>query len=317
MNKIYQPHYWTFISILSTGLTEKTTLSFSSSNYSFTNCVRKLNNIHSFTLNYNEDTPQCTIDDKNPTNDECNVSTRNILSENAAYKFISCSFSSLSTNDGAGAAILIFFTYYSDSTLSIDSCSFITIKATGNRNSNDGGCIYAGLLSKVSITSSLFQSCEASDKGGAVFLDTISFQPFLKSCDYISCLATGTSADAGAVAIYRSCGTESRIVCCRCRFIHSICDNTGGGIRFTENQQTLGLSDCIFNDCHGDKGTCIAFWIETDTFTHPIRFCFFYSKNNSYYDVFLSGASALMSSIFLHCVTLTSSKRVEPSSYNN
>ena len=97
----------TFYGIICSGLTDKTRLSFTSSNSSFTECVKINNKMSSFHKYNNDHIPECTIDDEAPTAPECTISGRNSLSHNHKYHFKFCTFSNLNAASNNGGAIYL------------------------------------------------------------------------------------------------------------------------------------------------------------------------------------------------------------------
>ena len=254
-----------FFTILCSGLTEKTKLSFTSSNSSFSDCVRKdaclLSSLSSFNTDY-----------------VGSFSTRLPLSTTA--NFTSCRF----TCEGpAGGAI---YFYDTSASLSVSQCTFEKCNSTADH----GGAIYGIRCGSISISSSLFFKCFALlySSGGGLFVNQASQVPEIVESSFISCAG---GHDAGGLYIYLTTGaaTGSNRPVSECRFssctAHGIRENPyqndgdGGALSYWDNTHTLGVSDTLLlsNRATTDGGA-LFFQMNTDVRQHRIIFCFFHNN---------------------------------------
>ena len=273
--------------------------------------MRNVLSLQAFSSNEDPTYKKCVNTNGTVSGCEGRVSPTGRQQPSSSTIFDHCTFIRLKSSSDNGGAIVF---RSQSNTLQIISCMFNSCESS----TGAGGAIYASSVQKVTVQSSLFLLCKASVDGGGIRTDYVSNQPLITASQFISCSTFGYSADAGSVYIFQSSARQSSFVCDGCSFIHSICEDIGGGIRFTNNQQTLGLANCLFYDCHCVSGTCIGLWKQSDTLDYPIRFCFCSPNNNTCVDVYLVGFSSLSaSSIFLLCFTTTKDNRVSPAEFNN
>ena len=224
------------------------------------------------------------------------------------YSFTRCSFFGDPHNPlaGNGGAISI---SSSAATLTVSSCDFHLLAVTG-----DGGAIYTASLPKVSITDSLFERCKPPgyEEGaiGAALIHSCA-NPFIQNCMFVLCTSFG---DGGAVYFYYG-GCEwnngiavqnSRFVCCKRTAENSRSDVTdGGGLMTYDNTQLIGVSNCLYSQCHSYKGGGMYLYILNYRDLSSIQFCFF-TKNTGTYgnDPFVNfQCTVYLENIFLRSFT--------------
>ena len=304
----------TFYGILCSGLTDKTPLSFISSNSSFSECERNHNNIYSITLNNDDNAPQCTIDDQTPTNKECSTSSRNDLNQNKNYKFTFCIFSNLNGGNNYGGAIKC---TGSNSRLSINKCTFTDCSCTSEASSYPGGAIYAQSISSFSVRHSIFEwdrDTQQAYDGGAICLYTI---PSVTIHDntFTKCYTTGlggaiflaeSSTNAGTATIINNC----KFLSCKGPF------NGGGGVcDHHNNQYDNFVTDSIFCKCSTYRAG--GFCIIHEPYSHyPPQYCTkycFFTQNTASFgnDVFVEWYNPDSDPLVCcHCFSTSDSDRV-------
>ena len=281
--------------IICSGLTEKTKLSFVSSNSSFTECVRKsypfIFPIHSYS---NEDYT-------GP------IPYRTELSETST--FTSCTFNSEGPSGGA-----ISFTG-SGASLTVTDSLFNKCNAT----TGNGGAIYCHNCGKVSIQTSSLIECSALEYslGGGIFIEGASVLPEITTNNFISC--TG-GEDTGGVDLRRVTGDNdgANLPVRECRFIGCVAygkmaDTTAnnadsGGLEFWLNDFTLGISESIFLKCESKfRAGAVGLVLNSSRFDYVIRYCFFSEntaqKGNNVLVEFVDSTESLWDAVFLHSFT--------------
>ena len=163
----------TFYCCSFSGLTNKTQLSFTSSNSSFTECVRK-QRIHAINIISNA----CPTTESEFICEGQTFGSNDNQSPSFSSIFSKCTFSECSAYNGG----TIYFSVSSQS-LTVEDCSFNHCSCS----SENGGAIYIDSGSELSITSSKFIACVCPKYGGGVFaynhceFSTVSFCTF-QSC---------------------------------------------------------------------------------------------------------------------------------------
>ena len=278
---VLSPNLEDFHGIIISGLTEQTKLSFSSSNSSFTDCVRNPR-----TLLFSSNSASCS-----QLSYEDNYSINRVsCSTQGDYSFLRCSFFGDPNNimAGHGGAICI---SNNEATLSVDYCQFYSFAVDGR-----GGAVYTENLTRVIVKNSLFDRCipPSHQVGGAGAIRiTNSSQPLIESCTFTSCSCL---VDGGAVYIYLGgCSSNnaivaqnSRFVCCKCTGEDRSDGSDGGGVMMWDNDPLIGVRNCLFSYCHSYKGGGIYLYLPDDNQLTPVQFCFF-TKNSGTYgiDVFV------------------------------
>ena len=251
-----------FYIFLSSGLTDKTKLSFTSSNSSFSECVRNRTVLfYSSSIFSNEE----YTDNYNSRTDISQTST-----------FTSCTFNSKGSSGGA-----IWF-HGTSSTLTVLDSTFNKCNST----SGHGGAIYAYSCGRISVYHSTFIQCAALSlySGGGILTDGASLSSEISQSTFISCSG---GQDGGGLEIVGS--TESseqeNLPVKDCKLIGCIAngrtdttanDADGGGLIFWRNQNTIGIYNSLFSKCESKKrggGSFVV--INKPSFSNVIRFCFY------------------------------------------
>ena len=227
----------TFYGILCSGLTEKTKLTFVSSNSSFSECVRSRFSFLSLTPTsyfpnvncYSSPYSECQFDPSNPL----------VPPSSSSASFISCTFNTLSSLTNGGA---ICFT--SSHTLSVLNCSFALCSSLIiYDHTNGGGAIFSNAASLLSVTTSTFTHCTASQScGGGILAAGAAHSASVSFCVFIHCDANfggGMSTHVGPASSISSCC----YICCKA-------SSCGGGLFHNSNKVSscLLLSNSLFAD---------------------------------------------------------------------
>ena len=304
----------TFYGIICSGLTDKTTLSFISSNSSFTECMRN----HQLTSSFSNNSLSCST---SPYYD-CTFTPSFLPEYSTSTVFTSCQFSSLSSSGNGGAIS------YSQSgaIITISSSQFYNCQAT------IGGAIYADSLHSLSVLFTSFVLCRATSTGsdagggGGAEVDAVD-APLFTACLFYQC---SSGDDGGGIRTY-NCGydqqsqslptdssrvkdnslvQDSRFLVCSCSGSST---PSAGAILFWYNKETLGGSDCLFSKLHvvHTGGAIHVFYNSHVTGSHPIRFSFFTQNTadeGKGHD-FCANCN-LANTVFLNCFSTSGEKRV-------
>ena len=240
--------------------------SFTSSNSSFTDCVRQYNlSSLSFSLS--------------------SFSNEAITGNYYAHKDISqtatvttCSFNCESSISGGA----IYFTG-SSSSLTITDSIFYQCNSTGGW----GGGVFCDGCSKVIVQQSSFIECfctSSNAMAGGAMIDSSTALPEIKENSFFSC---SSAQDAGGLYLYRIKGgsTGVNLPMKECIFFSCIAhgyprgdvsDADGGGMISWMNEYTLGISDSLFAKCESKKKAGGSFLtLNKVYFHHIVRFCFY------------------------------------------
>ena len=293
-----------------------------SSNSSFTKCVRKHNMDYSFPSNQQLPTlsnaETCTGTQKcfdgkifKQTADLVHNIEKGPLVLNAqnypsitSFVFTSCKWDRCSAQNGG--AIYVTTSNYQ---LEVKRSQFLSCQATGQF----GGGIYAQPASLVHVDSSCFYNCQCKgtggdDGGGGICVHSISTEVILISTDFLSC---AVQADAGGVTFRNShstLGNEKTFQ--NCRFISCSGQSDGGAVLAWGNDYNAGFTNIIFHSC----SSLVSGAVEA-TLLQPVNnvvsFCFFNKNTGTYGDDF-SFADPLPenNNYLLQSFTTTTSRKV-------
>ena len=287
-----------FYYLFCSGLTNKTTISFTSSNSSFIECVRKqLSSKSSFapssTLN-----SECTA----PPYEQCSF-TQNNHPSSSDSSFTSCIFIGLSSDDNGGA---ICFT--SSGALCVLFCSFSQCNTSiGHRNEFGGGAIFTNSSSLLTITSSMFMSCKSLNSfGGAVLGTSDCASTVVSDCYFLGCSAEW---DGGGLCTH--VGPRSDVL--SSNFILCTVSSEGGGIYHNSLNPSsdIFLSNSLFQENHAgsaiDRGGGGFGQYRTVTYNVQCSFCFFTRNTDSAQIAhdFMTYISPMEEDSIVHCFTTT------------
>ena len=309
----------TFYGIICTGLTDKTKLSFTSSNSSFNECVSNSHASVHFNSIITPNDPSCFIDRIPATSPACNASSHNTLNDGSKYKFSFCNWNSCGAPGGSGAAITC---TGSSTVLIVERCSFISCSAD-----IEGGAIHTSSINTLDVSLSFFHECcttaTMNDHGsGAIWIYGIQQKLTLLENSFISCTS---KASGGAFTVWNCLADIEGEDIRESRFLDCNATDTspdGGAVWIWTNNALIGLSTCLFSVCNSYYGGGLDHYLSNyDSGTYPIRFCFF-NKNTGIYgnDVLLYKLSPSNSSpILLHCFSTSDSPRIcyNSSGYHN
>ena len=243
------------------GLTEKTSISFTSSNSSFSECVRKQLPLHRITGN---DNPACT---GKLINERCIYTGKtHYLSENVAYSFTNTDFTECkhSRSDSYGGAI--------DCTagdLTIKRCSFTRcysqFRAGAASFKSNGKCTQED---------NIYSSCSSDDWTGAFDSYDTSKRPYhyLKRCKFIKNSAKNFYAHS-CIEFSSEISVDSNI------YIHERSTGTryAGTVVNYHAQKSVVYSNCLFVDGEAYSSGGLSF-LSYDNYPDAIfsvNFCFF------------------------------------------
>ena len=312
-----------FHEIICSGFTESTSLSFTSSNSTFTNCLRQHNTPYSFhsyqhfqalsNANTCTGTQRC-FDGKTfkQTSDPLHNIEKGPLVLNAqnypsitSFVFISCEWNGCSVNSGGAIS-----TSLHSIELDIEACRFLSCVA-----SIFGGAIYAQSSTSVSINNSLFHSCRSqsnniSHGGGGLFLISIKDKIHVASSTFYSCTS---KCDGGAADIQEFFPSENKCyefyACTFLKCVISYDYACEGGALLLWNISLLQSSNTLFSRNEGWAGGACGTNCVSCAPNYQMYFCLFHMnkalKGNDVYFYVEPSHSPL-----LHCFSTTEDKRI-------
>ena len=238
----------TFYGILCSGITAKTNLSFTSSNSSFSECVRKHHICQSNTITYQDTENNIIVSAENHHFENATETVNNNTHTSpgrvrltASATFMSCEWKQCSAGHGGG----IFF--LSTGTLTVKDSSFTSCSSNDLADSSNGGggAIFANNGS-LSVTSTTFVDCTAKNVGGGV-TGTLSCTLCRVSLSRFLCC---TARSAGGLATFHApkCELSSTL------FLSCSVPETGGGMFHNGDNTypTASLSESLFKDNSAD-----------------------------------------------------------------
>lgn len=148
--------------------------------------------------------------------------------------------------------------------------------------------------------------------GGGINLFKILNQPYLITCNFISCFAYD---DGGSAAIWNS-SAANIFICTDCQFIKGNSDGSddpwAGGIIIWNSEDTLKCSNLCFSLNTATYGGAYAINNVTVAPNYVIYFCFF-NRNTADYGndagLFLFSADE-ENAVFLYCFSTTEDNRI-------
>ena len=259
----------TFYGIICSGLTDRTKLSFTSVNSSFSECVRKhsLSSL-AFVSSISNDSPDTC-------RENCSF-TRDRLTLSSSATFTSCEWKSCEGNKGgaiytnkAGTSLTITLSYFEDCFAPSDY----------------GGAVASEFLENVYIYYSTFYKCHGQavndydTGGGAVYLNDTQQWHQIHDCNFIGCYS---GADGGAVHL-RNCDVphsdgiaNTRFIDCKTTYIHDCVE--GGAVQSYTVAVTCAFSNCLLAKCHSWHGGGLFLHVKDNSYTNMIWFCFFHEN---------------------------------------
>ena len=287
----------TFYGIICSGLTDKTQLSFTSSNSSFAECVRQ-----HISSSFSHSNSQCTTATFSQDS-ACEYSGRGLSYSSGTNTFKNVEFKRCYASIDHGGAIKC-----TGGTLTVIFSSFSSCNAVGK----NGGAIYASSLSLFSLRNSVFDSCGGNyqvDSGGAIALNAVTSPTICESL-FFKCKSNENS---GAIDM-RSSGNDPKDLPIQCSFfLQCECLNgqwpSGGVIEATRNNCGY-FSSALFSSCQSNDGG--ALFLDPPLYTHSICFSFFTrnsATNNYGMDAYFRYNNDQIN-IFFHSFSTTSSNRV-------
>ena len=287
-----------FYSSIIYSLTEKTRLSFISSNSSFSECVRK---VSSFYKSHTNALPDCSSDTF-ARETPCQRTQVPVVYSTGTNIFKYVEFASCSSSTHGGAIKC------TGGTLEVLSSSFSLCSVSGY----NGGAIYASSLSLFSIQNSVFSSCGGNyeaDSGGAITLNVITSPTVCESLFY----KCKSNENSGAIDM-RNCGSNQKDIPIQCYlFIHCECMNgvwPSAGVLEASGNNCVYFSSTLFSSCKSYDGG--ALFLGYPFYSNYICFSFFTGNTATSthgMEVFLRNNNALIN-IFFHSFSTTSSNQI-------
>ena len=255
---------------------EKVRLSFTSGNYSFTECVRK----DVISSAFSSSNSACTTECRNINF----ITQTKALSSAASYSFTNCSWNGC-LSEPAGAISCS----KSGASLAVINCKFSNCNSTSGITATkdyNGGAICAIGLTSLIVSSSLFYNCRApqtnhNDRGsGGIYVLSPKNVFSLSSSDFISCF---TGSSGAGIFFYSSSNPKLAIEIIKdCRYIQCRSQDQspdGGGMCLWESLYTLRCIGCLFSLCTTTgSGGGMQYLFSANAELYPIKFCFFASN---------------------------------------
>ena len=287
-----------FYGILCSGLTDKTILSFISSNSSFTECVRKQIPFYHFLFN---NIIHCR-DQTFSSDIRCKHTGSPISDSSGIHTFTNDDFKDCYSSNDHGGAIKC---TGSNTELIVTGCTFTDCHVS-KPSSYRGGGIYAESIKSVTPQSCYFTSCSGF-WGGGFYINEIGSTPSLSGCIFVSCKGHYLGGEA---FVGQCTKTSSFIVCNDCIFIkgNNVSSSTylrGGGfyLDIYESTHANAISNNLFTgNSVNNRGGGLAIYEESKGLDYSVYFCFFSdnSATSGGSDVFLT---SITFNSFIHSFT--------------
>ena len=294
--------------------------SFTSSNSSFTECVRN----HIQLLHTNDNTPETLLNgtlmwNKKDFLPQDHTSLPTHSSSSTSFQFSDCSFTNCYYASSGGAISLD----NSYSSLLVEKSSFTGCNVPMFSDGPSGGAISCRPCYSVSISYSSFISCKGS-KGGGVYLWGISFFCSVSGCVFTQCEAK----DWGNALLLRELpsinggntntnNNNHPPACSLCRFLHNEHRVvTSGAIYFLPSYGAHTLKENLYTSNNADHyGGAVEYNVDGNyQVTCAIFYFNFFSDNNAKGNgddvVFTYNDKYSTWSPFFHCFSTTTSNRV-------
>ena len=291
------------------GLTERTKLSFTSSNSSFNECVRKQsirkNSYSSIPPAYNTGCSANPTEDQQFTNQSCTYTS-------GVHSFFHSTWDNDRYEDGGCAICIIGSSDAPSGTLEVDQCSFSHCHSSGNVGSGGVAALY---ISSASVSSSVFVDCSCksanTQEGAGVLFGGISLRPLIIDCSYFTCT---TWDDGGGCGIWHSHSAHAYVVEA-CLFIQcrglNLTSSQGGGAVIGANSNFITCTNSLFSFCsslyHGGGLALASQFCLPD---QPLTFCFFHQNTAKYGNDIYYYYTPDPTSDILHCFSTSSPHRI-------
>ena len=226
-------------------------LSFTSSNSSFAECVRK----HSDLFHTSHNISNCEIN-----GGTYNLRSHNDLPAGKSYSSESCSFTLTTAYRGNGGSICLTGTSANkeSTSLIIKGCIFTSCSLVRVSSYSCGGAVYCSNGQRVEIIDSFFDRCGDAtnvDQAGGVDLVFVSV-PLLRDCTFSVCKS---KEDAGGFGLYFCGNAVDWFPVQECRFLSCYCKDSSGAYEYNNNSCRV-CSSCLYCSCTSE-GSGGASWI--------------------------------------------------------
>ena len=244
----------TFYGVLCSGLTEKTTNTFTCSNSSFIKCIRTFNPHIIFS---NSDCDTYTYQNNQTMQRFYCYIQYDQLQTGHHYSFTNCKWTECISDDCDWGAVYVYFDFVEDFNASFDQCTFADCYCGSSNNggsiyatrsdsiyikhssfvwtkdtpqAGDGGAVYLSLIDSVTIQDDTFIKCYIYTSGGAIMLDCSSFynstETSIDNCVFLKC--KGDNGCGGGVCTLLNYQYDNIIT----NSLFSECSNVFGGVLY-------------------------------------------------------------------------------------
>ena len=304
--------------ILSSGLTEKTRLFFTSSNASFIDCVSKDRETNSALHHSNLFTSFPLKNNSSPvTINSKERETNNLINEHQTLdSSVDFSFSSWSKcSYSKGGALL--FQQHSGGSLTITSCKFSTCSSS----SDFGGAICVQSIGTFLCISTTFYDCHAYGRdGGGLEAYLISDCTMIHECMFIS----NTASHSGGGIVVAEIGTTT----CDDSFPAVISESQfigneaiiGAGLHMRPCISTPYIYNSLLCSNTGIDGGGLQFITDGISSISSLSFSFLFFSHNSATngnDIQIEGRNLFSVDSFIQCFSTTKDSRISPSGNDN
>ena len=283
---------------------------FSSSNCSFTECMRKDYSISSshyyIPFTNTQLSTNAMFTGRIASHQESDLSEASM--DGPIYIFECCLFNNINNDESGGAiACIASSTDFYKPQLIIKQSSFNSCKSA----SGFGGGVYTTGVSSFLVEQTSFIDCNATNgySGGDYFASGVGF-PLLSETSFISCYArmdwdsVNKIDDGGGLCISVSApSSELHYIIQSCRFISCKCYDYGGGGYVIVSSSIIGCADCIFSACTCNRAEGLGITLGTEDSNCLIHFCYFSCSTGITppTDISINRQAGSFSSPFLHC----------------
>ena len=238
-----------------------------------------------------------------------------LRSVSTSTMFTSRSWNGCSSTQGGA----ICFANQTTSSLTVKQCTFYNCNSSSTGWVNGGGAIHCYNVYSVSLLFCSFISCSATaGSGGGVNMYTIIQQPYIHTCDFISCFACD---DGGGINVWYSNAMDDKLACKDCRFIKETVkgsrDPSGGCLLYYPSNGLICANSLFSNSEAYYGGAFYILYTNYPSGMYPLQFCFFNTNkgtvgNDITLDKYVQHNTNL---VLKHCFSTSNSDRI--GYYNN
>ena len=310
------------LSVLCSGLTEKTKIVFISSNSSFTKCVRTQLGLPSslFThINNNLDPyTGCIITHSHIVECEDYQSASEWNKEiSSSSIFKSCFWIECSGNPSGAISC-----HTSGASVIIHTCIFLHCTSSAPLSSfafaSISGAVYVKAIKEIRVDASSFHYCSApqnvsdNEGAGAICINAVTQDISIAHSDFISCFTGSSGGGVQFESLQTSAvGPQTVMSCIFVQCVGKGSSPDGGALSLWHSSYTIGCTDCLFSECSADTGGALVLGYSPSTADHPLRYLFF-NKNSGITgnDVCIYYDSVANSGVLFSCFSSSKPRRV-------